>query len=119
MIDIKNKQFWEFTSSYEENFTERNPSLKNEGFTFVRSLDEDNIEAFILDSSRYGFTDWKGVYKDDHIFDGHQWGITIIFSDATRKEVNGSNKYPETWNEMYDVFINLTGQDILLQKDDN
>lgn len=115
-IDLKNKQFWEFTSEGYENFIARDSSAENEGFTFVCSLDEDKIEGFILKSSRYGFTSWENTYKNDNIVDGHQWGITIFFSDSTKKEIIGSNKYPITWNEMYDTFENLTDKNILLLK---
>ncbi len=116
-IDLKNKQFWEFTSNGYENFVARDSSAKNEGFTFVYDLSEDKIETFILESSRYGFTNWKGTYKNNNILDGHQWGITIMFSDSTKKEISGSNQYPKTWNKMYDVFENLTSKNVLMQKD--
>jgi hypothetical protein len=117
-IDLKNKQFWEFTSDGYDNFITRDSSAENEGFTFVCSLNEEKIETFILKSSRYGFTKWKNTYKNKNILDGHQWGITILFSDSTKKEIIGSNKYPETWNEMYDTFESLTGKNILLLKDE-
>jgi hypothetical protein len=117
-IDLKNRKFWEFTSDGYENFIARDSSAENEGFTFVCSLDDDKIETFILDSSRYGFTKWKKSYKNNKILDGHQWGITIMFSDSTKKEIIGSNKYPKTWNDMYDTFENLTGKKVLLYKDE-
>lgn len=78
-IDLKNKKFWEFTSDGYENYIARDSSVENEGFTFVCSLDDDKIETFILDSSRYGFTKWKKSYRNNKILDGHQWGITIVF----------------------------------------
>lgn len=117
-IDLKNKKFWEFTSDGYENYIARDSSSENEGFTFVCSLDDDKIERFILDSSRYGFTKWKKSYRNNKILDGHQWGITIMFSDSTKKEIIGSNKYPKTWNDMYDTFENLTGKKVLLYKDE-
>ena len=116
-VDIKNKQFWEFISNSYENFVARDTTSKNEGFTFVCSLSEDKIETFILESSRNGFTNWKDTYENDNILDGHQWGIIIMFSDSTKKEISGSNQYPETWNKMFEAFENLTGENILLQKD--
>lgn len=112
-IDLKNKQYWKFTSDGYENYVNRDSLAENEGFTFICSLDNDNIEAFIDDCLRYGFTEWKNSYNNDEVLDGHQWGITIIFSDLTRKEIKGSNKYPKTWDEMYDAFKNLTGDSIL------
>ena len=115
-IDLKNKEFWEFTSDVGANYIARDPSSKNEGFTLICNLEDDNIETFIQDSSRYGFTTWNESYTNDSVVDGHQWGITILFSDSTKKEITGSNKYPKTWNDMYDAFENLTGEDILLSK---
>lgn len=41
-----------------------------------------------------------------------------MFSDSTKKEITGSNKYPKTWNDMYDTFENLTGKKVLLYKDE-
>ncbi len=115
-IDLINKKFWEFTSDGYENFTARDSSSDNEGFTFVCNLEDDKIETFILDSSRYGFTNWEKSYKNNNIVDGHQWGITIMFSDSKKKEIIGSNKYPETWNDMYEAFENLTDKNVLLFK---
>ena len=112
-IDLKNKKFWEFTSEGYENYTARDSSSENEGFTFVCNLEDDKIETFIQDSSKYGFTNWNESYKDYSIVDGHQWGITIMFSDSTKKEIMGSNEYPETWNDLNDAFETLTGKLLL------
>ncbi len=114
-IDLKNKKFWKFARE-EGNFVERNPSLENEGFTFVRDLSDEKIETFILESARYGLTNWDDSYVNNHIKDGHNWGMTINFADSTEKKIYGSNKYPETWDDMYIALEHLTGENILSVK---
>lgn len=115
-IDLKNKQFWSFTSNLGKGYVARDSSAKNEGFTFVCNLNEDKIETFILSSSRYGFTDWNTSYNNPHLLDGLQWGVTICYSDGTRKQIDGSNAFPETWKPMCSTFVSLTGTEVLPAK---
>jgi hypothetical protein len=112
-IDLKNKKFWSFKSDGYENYIARNSSTKDEGFTFASNLNEDKIEGFILDSSRYGFTKWKTSYDNPIILDGLQWGVTILFSDGTKKQIDGSNAFPKTWKPMCSAFAALTGTEVL------
>lgn len=112
-IDLKNKQFWGFSSKGYENYVPRDSAAKDEGFTYICDLSEDNIEGFILDSSRYGFTNWKTSYDNQNILDGLQWGVHVYFSDGTQKQIDGSNAFPETWKKMCNAFKSLTGTEVL------
>jgi hypothetical protein len=44
---------------------------------------------------------------------GHQWRITITFNNGIEKDIQGSNQYPITWNEMNLSLKNLTGIHII------
>jgi len=117
-IDLKNKKFWKYTSELGPNYVERNVSSDNEGYNFVCDLNDEIIADFLRKSARYGLTLWEESYVNENVEDGHQWGITVLFSDSTTFNVYGSNKYPEPWDEMRDAFIILTGEDILLIESD-
>jgi hypothetical protein len=112
-IDLKNKQFWSFTTDEGKYYSLRDSTAKDEGFTFVCNLNDDKIETFILESSRNGFTYWKNSYDNQNICDGLQWGVTVFFSDGTQKQVDGSNAFPETWKHMCSAFTVLTGTEVL------
>jgi ADP-ribosylglycohydrolase len=46
------------------------------------------------------------------VCDGEQWNLTVRYSDRTVFECNGSNAYPEGWNNLLDFFgIEHTDQD--------
>ncbi len=54
---------------------------------------------------KYHVCDWNEDYVDLDVMDGTQWEIKIVFIDGREKEINGSNDYPENWEE-YLKFIN-------------
>lgn len=112
-VDLKHKEFWKYTLEDNEKYSPRDAMAKDEGYTFVCSLNDDKIDTFVLESSMYGFARWKKSYKNHFILDGHQWGVTILFSDSTKKEITGSNKYPSSWDSMNMAFESLTGEKIL------
>jgi hypothetical protein len=117
-VDLRNKSFWEFNAQAGSNFLVRDSSASNEGYTFVCNLTDEKISAFNRESARYGFTWWNDNYENNYVMDGHQWGITITFSDSTIKTISGSNRYPKTWDKMYDVFEDLAGENLFLLKSD-
>lgn len=112
-IDLENHSVWEFFIYDYSDYTLRDTNAENEGFTFVSELSEEKIQGFIRESARHGFTLWESDYYNEHIMDGHQWGITIFFADGTEKEIHGSNAYPDTWNSLKKDFEDLTGINIL------
>jgi hypothetical protein len=114
LIDIENKTVFQFKMG--EDYQKRDEMAENEGFTFVRELSDEGIEIFIRESARFGFTNWDEKYYDERVMDGHQWGITICFADSEKKEVYGSNAYPETWEDMAAAFINLASENVFLHK---
>ncbi|MBN1891748.1 MAG: hypothetical protein JW780_03135 [Clostridiales bacterium] len=91
---------------------------ENEEFSYDCALSDDNIEAFLEQCGRIGFLEWRDKYIEPDICDGHQWGITILFKDGSTKEIVGSNAYPDTWNDMAEAFWELTGENILLVRND-
>ena len=113
-IDLKNKQLWEYTARTAVGpYIPRDESAENEGYTFVRDLEDGNIRAFLNSAARYGFAGWDTSYNNLNTYDGYQWGITITFSDGSEKEMSGSNAYPDAWDKMRGAFENLTGENIL------
>ena len=114
-IDFVSRTFWKYTSG-PERYEKRDESSENEGFVFVCDLDAGKTEIFLTDSAGYGLTRWKSSYFDENIMDGHQWKMIIVYADSEQISVSGSNKYPQTWNEMNAAFKELTGEDILIYK---
>lgn len=108
-IDFKNK---EFTILVRNGFINMVNEVKRDS-PIVKPLDMDSIDDFLSTAQESGFENWEKSYNNYNVDDGHQWGITISFSDGTEKEIKGSNAYPETWNEMYVAFETLTGENIL------
>jgi hypothetical protein len=117
-LDLKNKECWMYTLPDSGDMIERDAESKNEGFNSKIALDSEKIQAFLLISKKNGFTHWRENYDNPSVMDGHQWGMTIIFSDSAEKHISGSNKYPWTWTQMYDAFEELTGEKVLLLEDD-
>ena len=109
-IDLKNKLFWEYNVL---NGKQRNKDAKNEGFSFVKKLTDDKIETFLYDVDKNEFDSWRTEYIDPNMDGGHQWRITITFDNGTIKNIQGSNQYPLTWNEMSLALKYLTGKDII------
>lgn len=108
-IDLHNK---EFTILIREGFTDRTDEVKSDS-PVIKVLSDNAMEEFIDAAMENGFCDWENEYDNLNIDDGHQWGITLDFSDGTKKEMTGSNAYPDTWNEMLTAFVNLTGENVL------
>ncbi|MFC5528337.1 hypothetical protein [Cohnella yongneupensis] len=113
-IDFVERMFYK----YRNNNIERDSSLKNDGYDNVINLSEKKIQDFLKKANKYGFLDWKEKYIDNQISDGHQWGIIITYSSGKKYEIEGSNKYPSTWDDMYSEFEKLTGTNILLLRSD-
>ena len=115
-IDFKENRLYEFGAG--DYGIERNEKAKNQGYQKVTKLSESKLDEFVRKADGVGFFKWKELYDNDHILDGHQWGIEIVYADGRKKEISGSNKYPSSWNEMYDEFEKLTGKNILVMKSD-
>jgi len=111
-IDLKNKTFWLYYGPLGDR-KGRDGSLKNEGFTFEKNLEDEKIQTFLRTADESGMTLWDERYDNRRLMDGHQWSITIIFSDSTQKSIHGSNSYPKTWRKMCEAFYELTGKTVL------
>jgi hypothetical protein len=111
-IDLKNKTFW--TYSVAKSGKPRNETGKNEGYDLAGYLDSNKIAAFLSDAAKNRFDRWEKEYINPDIDGGSQWSIAITFDDGSVKTINGSNQYPETWNEMNLAFKHLTGKDYIL-----
>jgi len=119
-VDLKEKQLWKYSSTaYDPNrIVPSGPMAENEGFVFVRDLDDDKIASFRREAERYGFANWADEYINPNVCDGDRWDIAIGFSDGTTKTVVGSNAYPTTWDKMFMAFEKLAGERILLFESD-
>jgi hypothetical protein len=114
-IDLTNKKFWEFQYSGDySDFTTRDETAQNEGFTFVRDLEDDKIQAFLKDAEAVGFADWKKEYDNPNVLDGLQWVMTINYADGSQKQIWGSNAFPGSWEKMKPIFMALTDKEILI-----
>lgn len=111
-IDLKNKKT---TILVRGGFIGRTDKVK-EGSPVIKNISDDSIKEFLNAARENGFENWEEEYMDTSIKDGHQWGITISFSNGIKKEIKGSNEYPYTWNKMLAAFKNLTGENILWEE---
>ena len=113
-IDFKNNKF---TILYRGGYTGRIDEVKKDS-PVVKSLSDSSIDEFFEAKKEYGFDNWENEYINNAFEDGHEWGIVIDYSDGNKKEIKGSNAYPETWDEMFVAFENLTGENVLRVKAD-
>ncbi len=113
-IDLVNKRIYQFSAGYGETPLERDKNAENEGYQQFESLSQDKVDAFLKDASICGLADWNESYILEDSYDGYQWGITVTFSDGIIKKIYGRNAFPETWSQMAEAFIRLSGKDVLL-----
>lgn len=108
-IDLVNNMYWEDT----ENYSVGNRNAQDEGFIWGMELGKADIIGFRFASLLHGINFWKKQYLFEGVKDGHQWEMIINYSDGREKHIYGSNRYPSTYDELKQDFINLTGKDIL------
>ncbi|MCL2661622.1 MAG: hypothetical protein FWD64_14040 [Acidobacteriaceae bacterium] len=113
-IDLQNRKLWAYDGYHNWTCVRRNTTSANEGFVFVKDLADDKIKAFLQEAQKYGLSEWKSSYVNPEIDGGHQWGISITYADGTVQQVQGSNRYPETWSQMNAALKALTDKDILI-----
>ena len=117
-IDLSDGTLWYFyfqRESWDDPVVPRDREAENEGFEFVRYLDEDAIRAFRRRAVLYGFTRWGESYPP-RISIGHTWRVEIVFSDGTTRTSTGAHnaeRMPLTWGRMGTAFEALTGERIL------
>ncbi len=115
-LDFVNQTFWSYNGLNGTKFAQRDHSLANEGFGFVKDLDGKAIEDFWAQAEKLGLNEWGESYIDSEMEGGHQWSMTITYSDGSRKQISGSNQYPENWAEMNAALESLTGESLLILK---
>ncbi|MDR1674634.1 MAG: leucine-rich repeat domain-containing protein [Oscillospiraceae bacterium] len=114
-IDFENKQLWIWGPSPSDTPWEpqrRDPTAENEGYTFGGDLSDEKIAEFRRLANKYGFTSWNDEYVDPLTAGGHMWTMEITYIDGSVKETYGINEYPDTWENMLDAFLVLTGYDV-------
>ncbi|MDR1674633.1 MAG: sigma-70 family RNA polymerase sigma factor [Oscillospiraceae bacterium] len=112
LVDLENGRHWRFSPSDRTPYNPdavRDKNAANGGYDLVCDLTEDKIAAFCAEADSFGFTSWNASYIDPSIADGHSWDVTITFLDGSVKNISGSNKYPDTWEDMGGAFWRLTG----------
>lgn len=77
------------------------------------ALTGEAVEAFRQSPAAESLLGWGEVYYNMNVMDGHQWGMTLTFSDGETREIHGSNAYPEGWDLVYDALLALTGQNVM------
>jgi hypothetical protein len=120
-IDLENGRYWVWNINWEDlddgewpRPKNRDGTAENAGFDLVCDLSADKISAFCAEANEMGFTSWNEEYIDPLLMDGHQWYVEITFLDGSVKRIVGSNDYPDTWDDMGEAFLNLTGVDGIL-----
>ena len=108
-VDLKNNTFSMIDSGAEYSQAKWGTEEGDADFKLVCMLEDDAIDSFFRESARFGFTLWKQSYTDKSVLDGSHWYIKICFSDGTTREMSGTNKFPDTWNDMMGAFNKLTG----------
>ena len=70
---------------------------------FKEKLDISKSE-FISKLINLNIAKWHRDYVDLTVFDGTQWGLTIYFSGGKRKKYEGSNDFPNEFNDLRVLF---------------
>jgi len=119
-VDLKTKKLWEYSTGLRQNYIARNETAENEGFDFVRGLEEHKVKDFQYEAMFYGLARWQEEYRvrqGGTIVEDY-WYIKVIFSDGTTKSSYGNGTtVPLTWDRMYCAFERLTGEKVLQYKD--
>ena len=119
-VDLKGKKLWEYSAGLYDDYVPRDKTAENEGFDFVRALEERKVKDFRCKTTFYGFTRWQEEYRvrqGGTIVEDY-WYIKVIFSDGTTKSNYGNGTtVPLTWDRMYCAFERLTGEKVLQYKD--
>ena len=76
-------------------------------------LDPGAVAVFQQSQGMDALLGWSGMYIDPNVMDGHQWAMTLAFSDGTQRDLAGSNSYPQGWDELYGDLLALTGWPVL------
>lgn len=77
------------------------------------ALTGEAVETFRQSPAAESLLGWGNVYYNMAVMDGHQWKITLTFSDGSSREIFGSNAYPQEWELVYEALNVLTGKEIL------
>ncbi|HHZ06853.1 MAG TPA: hypothetical protein GX401_08750 [Clostridiales bacterium] len=112
-IDFSHNKFYEFYSEDNSDNSDRNKSKKNNGYQEVTDLEAESVDVFFQQAMFYGFFDWEDEYVNESVVDDNDWVIEIKYNDGKKREITGSNAYPDTWDDMIPVFIDLTGVNVL------
>ena len=110
-IDLQNSSFYEITSGAEYSKDQWGTALGDSDFVFVSVLQDGAVDDFFRQVARHGITNWERSYRDDTISGGSTWYIKILFFDGTTMESSGTNKYPDTWENVMQDFEDLTGRE--------
>lgn len=92
-IDFFNKKFI---------YTKQNKTNKEEKI-FI--LDDETISLLKQKIYDLNYFDYNDNYVNIKIKDGHQWNLTIRYSNK-EKIVHGDNKYPDNYDDLINI-INL------------
>lgn len=112
LLDLENGLLWSFSADPWAGEAERDPEGENLGFQLCESLEAQLLSDFQTSPALLALLSWNGVYVA-MAADGHQWGITLTFTDGSTREIFGSNAYPEEWELVYEALKVLTGKEIL------
>ena len=116
MTDLQSGAFWSYYNTNMDHADARDPNAPDEGFTFVKELDQEEIDRFRQAAERYGFRNWAKDGKDYHnteILPSREWNIRVVYSDGTEDSLSGNNAFPDAWNDMNEAFKTLTGEGVL------
>lgn len=103
-IDFEEKSFAGWYSGYFRGEEEREETA---------TLTGEAVEAFRRSPAAEDLLGWGEVYYNMNVMDGHQWGVTLTFSNGETREICGSNAYPDGWDLVCDALLTLTGQNIM------
>ena len=75
-----------------------------EGAEILRVPLGDRWFEFSRDLLRCYFIDWKRTYSNNHILDGTQWSLEVVFTNGKRIMRSGSNAFPPHWKKLIALF---------------
>jgi len=109
-VDLVEKEYFQAVSIHASDDVEE--------YTYIDELTDEKIAAFLCEVEKYGMLSWdENYFYPKEMFSEYSWSIIIHYSDSTKKESHGAyGNFPESWDDMFDAFYELTGDFVLSEK---
>ncbi|MCD8373401.1 MAG: hypothetical protein LUD27_08910 [Clostridia bacterium] len=89
-----------FTFIYNKVYVKTIDANAEEGLMNLGQRSAISKEEILDGIKRLHIFEWQRSYYNGHVYDGHQWGLDIIFSNGRKPFISsGSNAYPYNYHD--------------------